>query len=298
MRRFLIPVLALILAACAAAGADEKSKPSTDGMILVPAGEFSMGTDVPEGEKPTNESPKHKVTLDAFYISKYEVTNAEYAKFIDAKGYEKKEHWSEAGWKWLAKAGRKAPEEWEKLKKGLGDEFGEHPVVGISWYEADAYSRWAGKRLPTEAEWERAARGTDGRKFPWGEEFEQGLRKKPPEEKGRTTKKGLNRGDVSAVGAHDMGANVCEWTATEYGPYPGTKMKSRYWPQEGGKAAKRRLKVARGGSWRVIDEGPRPQPHKCRCAYRQVQYFPDDGYPFIGFRLAMDVPKKKDAAAK
>ncbi len=284
----LLPALALVVGGCAAAVAKDKPKPSTDGMILVPAGTFSMGTDDPEGAKPTNESPQHEVELKAFYLAKYEVTNGEYAKFIAAKGYEKKDHWIDAGWKWLAKAGRKVPEKWAELKKTLGDEFNDHPVVGVSWFEADAYARWAGKRLPTEAEWERAARGKDKRKFPWGDEFKQGWRRKPPEEKGRTTKKGLNVGDVSAVGAHDMGGNVSEWTATEYGPYPGSKMKSRYW----GKDAKRRLKVARGGSWRVIDEGPRPQPHKCRCAYRQVQYFPDDGNPFIGFRVAMDVPAK------
>ena len=104
---------------------------------------------------------------------------------------------------------------------------GNLPAVTIYQREAQAYARWARKRLPTVKEWDRLA-GRGKRKYPWGNEFEQGLRKKPPEEKGRTTKVGLNRGDVSAVGACDMGANVCEWTATEYGPYPGTKMTSRY----------------------------------------------------------------------
>jgi len=292
MRRFMLPML--LLAGAALAVADEKPAPDTKGMILVPAGLFSMGTDDEEGKKPTIEGPMHEVELKAFYIARYEVTNGEFAKFIAAKGYEKKEHWSAEGWKWLPTAKRKLPEKWEELKKTLGDEFEKHPVVGVSWYEADAFARWAGRRLPTEAEWERAARGTDKRKFPWGEEFELGVRNKPSGEKGRTTRVGINRGDVSPVGAHDMGGNVCEWTATEFGPYPGTKARSRYW----GKDAKLRLKIARGGSWRVIDEGPRPQTHKCRCAYRQMQYRPDDGYPFFGFRLAMDVPVKKKAEDK
>jgi len=292
MRRFML--LTLLFAGGAIAIAAEKPAPDTKGMLLVPAGSFSMGTDDVEGKKPTNEGPKHEVELPAFYIARYEVTNGEFAKFVKAKGYEKKEHWSAEGWKWLARVKRKAPEKWDELEKSLGDEFDSHPVVGVSWYEADAFARWAGKRLPTEAEWERAARGTDRREFPWGNEFEQGLRKKPPEEKGRTSAVGINRGDVSPVGAHDMGGNVSEWTATEYGPYPGTKATSRYW----GEKATRRLRVARGGSWRVIDEGPRPLPHKCRCAYRQVQYFPDDGYSFFGFRVAMDVPKKKEDGEK
>jgi len=284
------PLLVLLFALAAVAAEAEKPAPDTKGMILVPAGTFHMGTDVKEDEKPTNESPMHLVELPAFYIDRYEVTNARFAKFIDAKGYEKKGHWSEEGWKFIQKAGRELPEKWEELKKELGDDFDRHPVVGVSWYEAEAFARFAGKRLPTEAEWERAARGTDKRTFPWGEDFEQGHRPKPSEEKGRTSIVGVNRGDVSPVGAFDMGGNVCEWTGTEYGPYPGTKAKSRFW----GKEAARKLKVARGGSWRVIDEGPRPQAHKCRASYRQVQYFPDDGYPFIGFRLAMDAPKKTE----
>jgi formylglycine-generating enzyme required for sulfatase activity len=290
MRNSLLLVLFLAAVAAAQEKPDAKPdpKPDTTGMILVPAGAFSMGVDLEEGEKPTIDSPMHEVKLPAFYIARHEVTNAEFAKFLVAEGYGKKKYWSEAGWKYIREAKRDRPEKWDELKKSLGDDFDRHPVVGVSWFEAEAFAAFVGKRLPTEEEWERAARGTDKRKFPWGDRFEEGLRKKPAGEKGRTTIVGLNRRDVSPVGAYDMGGNVCEWTGSWYGPYPGTKAKSRYW----GEDAKRRLKVARGGSWRVIDEGPRPQPNRCRTTYRQVQYFPDDGYPFIGFRLAMDAPAK------
>jgi formylglycine-generating enzyme required for sulfatase activity len=86
-----------------------------------------------------------------------------------------------------------------------------------------------------------------------------------------------------------MGGNVSEWTATEFGPYPGTKATSRYW----GKEAMRKLKIARGGSWRLIDVGHRPNEYKCGVSYRGKDYWPDKGYSFYGFRLAMDVPEKK-----
>ena len=119
-----------------------------EGMTYVPAGKFVMGRDAMEGEKPTEDTPRHEVVLKPYFIGLYEVSNREFARFLEAKGYEKKEHWSKEGWAWLEKAGRKAPFGWEQLGKELGAEFPSHPVVGVSWFEAEAYAGWAGRRLP------------------------------------------------------------------------------------------------------------------------------------------------------
>src|SRR3989442_6188260 len=110
-------------------------------MVLVPAGEFTMGGD-------SLDNPRHPVYLDAFYMDKYEVTTSRYAAFVKATG-------------------RELPSKWREVRLVS---HGERPVIGVLWEDADAYCRWAGKRLPTEAEWEKAARGTDGREYPWGNE--------------------------------------------------------------------------------------------------------------------------------
>ena len=279
--RALLPVFAVLLvAAPVGLTAEEGDSGVPPGFVYVEGGKFQMGTD---SEEPTNESPLHEVVVEPFVISRYEVTNGQYEKFIEAKGYETEKNWSADGWKWRqGETGRALPVEWEELKVALGDEFGKHPVVGVSWYEADAYAKWSGMRLPTEIEWERAARGTDGRLFPWGNEFVHGLRKKPEDEAGRTYPVGANPADVSPAGVFDMGGNVSEWTATTFGPYPGTKYESRYW----GEKARRSLKVARGGSWRWIDEPREPVAYKCRVTYRLIQNPPENGCSFIGFRLA------------
>lgn len=195
--------------------------PVTDIMIEVPAGPFTMGSDTGEGD----ETPAHEVDLPAFEIDKFEVTNADFAQFVEATGYQTD----------AEKEGRS--KNWRNAAKGKDN----HPVVYVSWNDAVAYCEWLGKRLPTEAEWEKAARGTDKRMYPWGNEWapakanvkETGLR--------GTAVVGSFGAGASPYGVEDMAGNVWEWTADWYQPYPGSTYRTQYFGE--------RFKVVRGGGW-------------------------------------------------
>jgi formylglycine-generating enzyme required for sulfatase activity len=230
MRKFLV-LLGLIVAIIHYNPAGAEDIPAD--MVLVPAGEFTMGIDEARIGKIVgqlggmakyyyNATPAHKVNVGAFYIDKYEVTNEEYKKFVTATGRQIPLHWEDAG--------GDIPSGKEK-----------HPVVYVSWEDAAAYCKWAGKRLPSEAEWEKAARGTDGRLFPWGDKFS---RKKLNFEKSRkhgTVKVGSYPKGVSPYGCFDMAGNVWEWTADNYLPYPGNKYEDEFYGKE--------RYVLRGGSY-------------------------------------------------
>lgn len=197
-------------------------------MVRVPAGEFVMGTDQTDTTqqgtefgtaKPwfLDEHPPHPVSLPTYRIDAYEVTNRQYRAFVDATKASPPPTWPD---------GRFPPEQaaW--------------PVTGITWFEADRYCRWAGNRLPTEAEWEKAARGTDGREFPWGNAFD--------EKKGNIGSTGLAPvgsfpDGRSPYGAYDMAGNVSEWVADWYQPYPGNTVPNIHYGTQN--------KVLRGGSW-------------------------------------------------
>jgi formylglycine-generating enzyme required for sulfatase activity len=198
--------------------AAERPAELLEGMVLVSGGPFIMGTDVLEGlHNPGDAGPQHTVALPPFYIDKTEVTNAQYKRYCDATGYPVPPHWKDGSY---------------------AEGQGLVPVTWVNWWEAQAYAAWKGKRLPTEAEWEKAARGTDGRAYPWGsqrgtEHLVWGAESPRPV--------GSKPGGASPCGALDMAGNVFEWTGDWYDAYPGARLR---FAQFGTK-----YKVIRGGGF-------------------------------------------------
>ncbi len=234
-----------------------------DDMVLVPAGEFSMGASTDEGGLP-DEQPLRLVYLSAYWIDRYEVTNAAYARFTQETGYQAPANAAPALTLWEHNAPMPGIEQ--------------HPVVNVSWLDAVAFCRWAGKRLPTEAEWEKAARGTDRRIYPWGNvwnldhansasywaqhtvhfadstEWEafwiKGLGAAISKEKGLrgeilTLPVGSFPSGVSPYGALDMAGNAAEWVQDWYNPthYRSASLTNPPGPERGA------IKAMRGGSW-------------------------------------------------
>ena len=179
-----------------------------DGMALIPAGEFEMGSnDIGGGERPA-----HTVYVDAFYIDKYEVTNAEYAAFLNAKG----KH-SEGEVTWYALDPLDIRIELVNGVYRVEPMYMSHPVVNVSWYGAMAYAKWAGKRLPTEAEWEKAARGRlVGKRYPWGDTIDA-TNANYDNIIGYTTARGSY--PANGYGLYDVGGNVWEWCLDAYDRY-------------------------------------------------------------------------------
>jgi len=240
--------------------------------ILIPAGEFTMGAD---GSADADERPAHKVHLDNYYIGKYEVTNRHYESFVDATNHRVPENCCDPRYNiWRGKDSLPGTDE--------------TPVVNVSWDDAVAYCKWAGGRLPTEAEWEKAARGTDGRKFPWGNDpastnranftaesftFWEGpatLAKKDQYEFGR-----------SPYGAYEMAGNVWEWVQDFYDAdyYKNSPPKNPQGPSNG------KDRIVRGGSWQNT-------PEILRTTNRN-KHAPEDRRTYIGIRCAKDAPESK-----
>jgi ergothioneine biosynthesis protein EgtB len=199
-------------------------------MVRVPSGSFVMGRDRLD-DWYDNEVPAHRVSIDDFLIDITPVTNAQFLSFIAAGGYDSPTWWSADGWTWRCAHAIHAPRYWQRDDAGwcttgfFGDGVlrPDHPVMCISWYEADAYARWAGKRLPTEAEWEKAAAWDAhtgaARSYAWGEEPPDASRCNSERAFGTTTSVG--RFDArSPSGCCDMNGNVWEWTATPFAPFP------------------------------------------------------------------------------
>ncbi len=227
-------------------------------MVLVPAGEFIMGNNNDFYDNDNDEMPRHVVNLPSFYINKYPVTNYQYKKFVDATGHKTPRYWG--------KSGKFSPEK------------ANHPVVGISFPDAQAYAAWKGKRLPTEEEWEKAARSTDARRWPWGNLFDYS--KANVGTKGTTPVGSFPEGKT-IYGAYDMSGNVWEWVDSWYELYPGIS-ENKSVEQLLGK----KNKVVRGGSF-ASDIG------SARCADRGVKKIKDSGTT-LGFRCARDVPGYED----
>ncbi len=238
-------------------------------MVLIPSGEFLMGSTEKDGKIGqaigVDEVPQHSVNLRGFYIDLHEVTNREYKAFVDATGRRPPEN--------------KYPGEysWEAGSPPAGKE--DVPVTDVSWHDADAYCRWAGKRLPAETEWEKAARGTDGRQWPWGNEFKQDSCNVKYTGYGEILPAGSVSGDISPYGVYDMCGNVSEWTDAWYLPYPGSTLQRESFGET--------YKVVRGGS--VV----MPAFPYSRAAYRANANKPDYRHRGIGFRCVKDVGGEK-----
>ncbi len=172
-------------------------------MVKVPQGSFLYGDD------------KTRVVIDHdYWIDKYPVTNEKYQAFLSAGGYDNKQYWSDDGWEWITKNTITVPEYWNDEKWNKPD----YPVVGVSYYEAESYAAWVGKRLPTEQEWEKAARGEDGRQYPWGEEFDKNRCICSERSKLQTAPVTKHPNGVSPYGCYDMVGNVWEWCSSWLDP--------------------------------------------------------------------------------
>jgi formylglycine-generating enzyme required for sulfatase activity len=241
--------------------------------VFVPGGSFKMGS--LEGQGSDDERPQHDVTVDAYWIGQTEVTNAQYRYFVEAGGYDEPKWWTAAGWQWREENKRTEPGYWQDPKWNGAKQ----PVVGVNWYEAVAYTRWLSNetgltiRLPTEAEWERAARGDDGRIYPWGNEAPTDQLLNYNGKVGRTTTVGSYPAGVSTYGALNLAGNVWEWTRSKYLAYPYNSNDGREnW--DGGAE-----RTARGGAWNDVAD-------QVRVTSRLWQK-PETQHNNIGFRLVV-----------
>jgi formylglycine-generating enzyme len=238
-------------------------------MILVPAGPFPMGVPAGDRDGGRDEYPRHQVDLDAFYIDKHEVTNGRYRQFVKATGHRIPQH---------------PKNQARTLWKGdqVSEAVAERPVVNVDWHDAAAYCAWAGKRLPTEAEWEKAANGTEDRRFPWGNveptakhlNFNQqwiGEKTLMPV--------GSYEAGKSPYGVYDMAGNVWEWVADWYDPAYYEKSPAKNPPGPGTGTDK----VLRSSGWAV--ETPLVR------IFTRVKSDPLIRNESTGFRCAMDAAK-------
>ncbi len=245
--------------------------------VHIPAGPFLMGTDSPRAD--AQDRPQHLAETTDFWIDRYPVTNAEYARFIISSQH-------------------RPPLDWKDGKIPEGKLL--HPVTMVSWYDAQAYCRWESKRLPSETEWEKAARGTDGRRWPWGDQMDP-ARLNTYYNVGSTTRVDRYPEGVSPYGVFDMAGNVSEWTSSDFAPYEGSNASSDLFKpkmaKESESAADRSrqladlvevvgtYKVRRGGSWKS-------DPFSTATYHRNYS-LPHYASDFFGFRCAT---AERDAA--
>ena len=257
--------------------------------VLVPAGTFTMGTSTDVWAL-DNERPAHEVDLPAYWIDSVPVSNGDYLRFLEDGGYDNERWWTPAGWAHVRKAGLYAPQFWSREGAGwVRRRFGRleaippaEPVMHVSWYEAAAYARWAGRRLPTEAEWEKAARfdpvSGRSRRFPWGDD-------EPTEQVANLGQRHLQPAPVGAypagaspLGVQQLVGDVWEWTSSDLAGYPGFLA----WPYREYSEVffGSEYKMLRGGSFAT-------DAAACRGTFRNWDY-PIRRQIFAGFRCARD----------
>jgi iron(II)-dependent oxidoreductase len=259
------------------------------GEVLIPAGPFTMGTDT-EAWALDNERPAHQVDVPAFRIDAGPVTNAAYAEFIAAGGYDDQRWWSDAGWAHRQAAGLSAPMHWQRDGDGWAyTRFGrtepvrgDEPVVHVCFYEAEAYAAWAGRRLPTEAEWEKAARHDPAtgrsRRYPWGDDTPQPRHANLDQRHLSPAPVGAYPDGASPAGVHQLIGDVWEWTSSDFHGYPGfsafpyREYSEVFFGPD--------YKVLRGGSFGTDRSA-------CRGTFRNWDY-PIRRQIFSGFRCARD----------
>jgi iron(II)-dependent oxidoreductase len=254
--------------------------------VHVPGGPFTMGTSA-EPWALDNERPAHAVEVPGFWLDTTPVTNAAYAEFIADGGYDDARLWTAGGWAHRQRAGLTAPLFWDWAGAWVRLSFGtaepvipNEPVLHVCWYEADAYARWAGRRLPTEAEWEKAARWDPvsgrSRRYPWGDQEWTPERANLGQRHLRPALAGSYPDGAAPCGARQLIGDVWEWTSSDFLPYPGFTA----WPYKEYSAVffGPEYKVLRGGAFGV-------SPVACRATFRNWDY-PIRRQIFAGFRTA------------
>jgi iron(II)-dependent oxidoreductase len=265
--------------------------------VLVPGGPFTMGTST-EPWALDNERPAHEVHVAGFYLDTTPVTNAAYAAFIADGGYDNPRWWTTDGWAhrqragltaplfWTGMGGRAGTGEWTRVVFGREEPIiGNEPVLHVCWYEADAYARWAGRRLPTEAEWEKAARHDPAtgrsRRYPWGDEDPTPALANLGQRHLRPAPAGSYPAGAAPSGARQLIGDVWEWTSSDFLPYPGFTA----WPYKEYSEVffGPEYKVLRGGAFGV-------SPVAIRGTFRNWDY-PIRRQIFAGFRTARSAPE-------
>ena len=262
--------------------------PPREEMTFVPGGTFLMGT-TDRSIALDNERDEHERHVPGFHLDTTPVTNRAFQEFVEAGGYEREDLWEPTGWRWKNEESISAPKHWYQPEphSWWTERFGfdeplnpEAPVVHVSWYEADAYARWAGKRLPTEAEWEKAASWdpeTETRRlFPWGDEPPTRERANLDQLAFRAAEVGAYPEGAGAYGTLGMIGDVWEWTASDFAPYPG--FESFPYREYSEVFFGPDYKVLRGGSWAT-------RPVAIRNTFRNWDY-PIRRQLFVGFRCA------------
>ncbi len=257
-------------------------------MVRFPGGAVTIGTE-DRIEAYDNERPAHVIEAPPFWIDATPVTNAEYLEFIEDGGYRNRAFWTDAGWAWLQEAGAEAPKYWFRengwkirTMDRTEDAQSDKPVCHVCWYEADAFARRAGKRLPTETEWETAASWDPAtgrkRRFPWGDDAPTALHANLDQLSFATAPIGAYPRNVSPIGCYGMIGDVWEWTRSDFGGHPGFEA----WPYREYSEVffGSEYKVLRGGAWAT-------RPHAIRNTFRNWDY-PVRRQIFSGFRCARD----------